>query len=365
MSEPRYGIWIPVYGNCGVMNHPLEPRDASYSRAKNLIRLAQRCGFTTTLIAQHIINPRNQELDQMETWTTAAALAEATDSIEIIAAVKPLLFHPAVLAKMALGIDAISQGRFAINLVSAWFRPEMEKPGINFLSHDERYRYSDEWIRVVKALWSGENVNFHGDYFHINDLKLNPPPIAKPHLRVYVGGESEPAQELAVKEAHTFFLNGRPIEVIRETIAQVRQKAHSRSQPLGFAMSAFVIARPTDSEAEAEYQNLRAMVLAQDDRTELLKGVDSEVVMFKNMAKYPGVGSNGGTAAGLVGSYETVAQRITEFTKVGIDTFMLQFQPFATEMERFATEIIPRVRALTEESEAIANAKIGAKNFRF
>jgi alkanesulfonate monooxygenase len=354
MSELRYGIWIPVYGNCGVMNHPLEPRDASYSRAKNLIRLAERCGFTTTLIAQHIINPRNQEFDQLETWTAAAALAEATTSIEIIAAVKPLLFHPAVLAKMALGIDAISSGRFAINLVSAWFRPEMEKPGINFLSHEERYRYSDEWIRVVKALWSGEKVNFHGDYFQINELKFSPPSIAKPHPRVYVGGESKPAQELAAKEAHTFFLNGRPIEVIRETIAQVTQITRSRSQPLGFAMSAFVIARATDEEAEKEYQNLRAMVLAQDDRSELLKGVDSEVVMFKNMAKYPGVGSNGGTAAGLVGSYETVAHRIAEFTKVGIGTFMLQFQPLATEMERFTTEIIPRVRTLTVESQVIA-----------
>jgi alkanesulfonate monooxygenase len=355
MTEPRYGIWIPVYGNCGVMNHPLEPQDASYLRAKNLIQLAQRCGFSTTLIAQHIINPRNQELDQLETWTAAAALAEATTSIEIIAAVKPLLFHPAVLAKMALGIDAISRGRFAINLVSAWFRPEMEKAGINFLKHDERYRYSDEWISVVKALWSGEEVNFQGNYFQIKDLRFSPSSIAKPHPRIYVGGESEPAQELAAKQAHTFFLNGRPIEVIRETIAQVHQKASSRSQPLGFAMSAFVIARPTDAEAETEYQNLRAMVLAQDDRSELLKGVDSEVVMFKNMAKYPGVGSNGGTAAGLVGSYDTVAHRIAEFTKVGIGMFMLQFQPFATEIERFAAEIIPRVRGLTVESAAIAS----------
>ncbi|QFS49965.1 LLM class flavin-dependent oxidoreductase [Nostoc sphaeroides] len=214
MSEPRYGIWIPVYGNCGVMNHPLEPRDASYSRAKNLIQLAERCGFTTTLIAQHIINPRNQELDQLETWTAAAALAEATNSIEIIAAVKPLLFHPAVLAKMALGIDAISGGRFSINLVSAWFKPEMEKPGINFLPHDERYRYSDEWIRVVKALWSGEKVNFYGEYFQINDLKLNPPPVAKPHPRVYVGGESEPAQELAALHiVALLFINSRTSKI--------------------------------------------------------------------------------------------------------------------------------------------------------
>lgn len=47
--------------------------------AKAPIQLAEQCGFTTTLIAEHIINPRNQELDQLETWT-AAALAEATNS---------------------------------------------------------------------------------------------------------------------------------------------------------------------------------------------------------------------------------------------------------------------------------------------
>lgn len=66
--------------------------------------------------------------------------------------------------------------------------------------------------------------------------------------------------------------------------------------------------------------------------------------MFKNMAKYPGIGSNGGTAAGLVGSYDTVATRIAEFVEIGIDTFMLQFQPFTTEMRCFAAEVMPRVR---------------------
>lgn len=72
MYKPRYGIWIPVYGNCGATNHPNEPRNASYERAKYLIELAEEYGFTTSLIAEHIINPRNQELDQLETWSTAA-----------------------------------------------------------------------------------------------------------------------------------------------------------------------------------------------------------------------------------------------------------------------------------------------------
>lgn len=345
MPEPRYGIWIPVYGNCGAMNHPLEPRDASYSRAKSLIHLAEECGFTTTLIAEHIINPRNAELDQLETWTTAAALAEATHSIEIIAAVKPLLFHPVVLAKMALGIDAISQGRLAINLVSAWFKPEMEKSGIAFLPHDERYRYSEEWLKVVKALWSGEKVNFQGNYFQTQDLNLLPRPVAQPHPRVYLGGESDPAKALAAEAADIFLLNGRPIQVVRETIAEVRKLPRLLPQPLRFGMSAFVIARPTDDEAQEEFQQLNALAV-QDDRSELLRGVEAEVVMFKNMAKYPGIGSNGGTAAGLVGSYDTVAVRIADFVSAGVDTFMLQFQPFKTEMKRFAAEVMPRVRSL-------------------
>jgi alkanesulfonate monooxygenase len=345
MSQPRYGIWIPVYGNCGALNHPQEPRDASYQRAKQLAQLAEACGFTTTLIAEHIINPRNQELDQLETWTTAAALAEATESIEIVAAVKPLLFHPVVLAKMALNIDAISGGRFAINLVSAWFQPELQKSGILFLPHDERYRYSQEWIEVVKALWSGEKISFQGNYFQITDLCLRPPPIAQPHPRIYLGGESDAAKNLAMQAADVFFLNGRPLEVVREIIADVKNRKRTLPKPLRFALSAFVIARPTDAEAQAEYEYLLELS-KQDDRTELLKGVEPEVVMFKNMAKYPGVGSNGGTAAGLVGSYDTVAARIADFVGVGIDTFMLQFQPFAPEMKRFSQEVIPRVRYL-------------------
>ena len=56
------------------------------------------------------------------------------------------------------------------------------------------------------------------------------------------------------------------------------------------------------------------------------------------------VGTNGGTAAGLVGSYETVASRIRAFHRAGIELFMLQFQPFEAEMRRFALEVLPRVR---------------------
>ncbi|MEH2096910.1 LLM class flavin-dependent oxidoreductase [Nostoc sp.] len=87
MLEPRYGIWVPVGGNFGPLDTPDEPIDASYERTRSLVLEAERLGYVTTLVAQHLANPRSLDLEQLETWTACAALAEATESIEIIAAI--------------------------------------------------------------------------------------------------------------------------------------------------------------------------------------------------------------------------------------------------------------------------------------
>ena len=114
--------------------------------------------------------------------------------------------------------------------------------------------------------------------------------------------------------------------------------------PAFFGLSAFVIARETDEEAQAVLRHLAA--LAEKDaawRAEKKANTDPDSVMAKTIAKFPRVGSNGGTGAGLVGGYDTVASRIEDFNRAGIETFMLQFQPFEAEMRRFAEQIMPRV----------------------
>lgn len=347
MLEPRYGIWAPVGGNFGPLDTPEEPIDASYKRTQRLVLQAEQLGFATTLVAQHMANPRSLELEQLETWTASAALAAVTSRIEIIAAIKPLLFHPAVLAKMALGIDEISGGRFAINLISAWFRPELERINIPFPPHDERYRYSAEWLHIVKSLWSGDRLNFEGDYFKIQDLQLRPRSIAQPHPPIYLGGASDSAQSLAAEQADVYFINGQPINDVAQVIQQVLRRSRFLAKPIRFGLAAFVIARPTDAEAQEELERLQ-LLQDQEEQWKLSveKGVDPDAVMFQMFAKNRAVGGNGGTAAGLVGSYETVASRIAAFVDIGIETFMLQFNPFEREMFRFAAEVMPRVKCL-------------------
>lgn len=346
MRPIRFGVWALVHGSRAALQDPEEPYDASWERNLALVQEAEQLGYDSTLVAQHTINPHHAPNDQLEAWTASAALAAATRRIEIIAAIKPTLYHPVVLAKMALQIEHISRGRFAINLVNAWNRPELEKAGINFAEHDERYEYGREWISVVAPLMRGDTVTFKGRYFDVTDYTLRPADPYRPRPPIYVGGESQPARALVADHGDTWFINGQPLDDVRALIDDVASRPR-HGAPLRFGLSAFVIARETEAEAQAALARLAA--LAQKDapiRAVQRANTDPASVMAQTMAKTPRVGSNGGTAAGLVGSYGQVAERIRRFHDAGIELFMLQFQPFEAEMRRFASEIMPRVRVL-------------------
>jgi alkanesulfonate monooxygenase len=353
----RFGIWALVHGPRAAHQDPEEPYDASWERNRDLVLAAEALGYDSTLIAQHTVNPHQEDLDQLEAWSAAAAIAALTSRIEIIAAIKPYLYHPVVLAKLALGIENISRGRFAINLVNAWNRPELEKAGIGFPEHDARYAYGREWITVVSRLMQSERLTYKGEHFDVCDYALRPSSLYRPRPLIYVGGESEPARDLVADHGDVWFINGQPLDDVAGLIASVAARPR-HGTPLRFGLSAFVIARETSEQAHAAHERLLQLAAKDAPMKAIQKqNTDPKVVMMQTMQKTPRVGSNGGTAAGLVGSYDEVAARIQSFHAAGIELFMLQFQPFEAEMERFAREVIPRVRQskpLSDQSPRLA-----------
>ena len=338
MTAPRFGVWAPVYGNHGARNHPQDAPDASYRRTRELLLRAEAAGFDSTLLAQHVIHPSDTEDDVLETWSTVSALAEATSRIELIGAVKPLLFNPLVFAKVAANIADISQGRLSVNLVTGWFLPELEGLGLDPLEHDDRYAYSREWLTTIVELWAGKHVAIGDRGGHpavIRPAPADPPPL-------YVGGESEPGRALAAEYADVFFINGRPLPETVDVIKDLRARPRSGAG-LRFGLSAFVIARETEEEAFAELDYLHALDDA-DTRPEISGGTDPKTQMYKVLSGTKRIGSNGGTLAGLVGSYDQVIERIHAFHDAGVELFMLQFQPIESELDRFADTIIPHFR---------------------
>ncbi|WP_040577255.1 LLM class flavin-dependent oxidoreductase [Methylopila sp. M107] len=352
MASIRFGVWAPVHGPRAAAHDPLEPYDASWAHNRATVLEAEALGYDATLIAQHTVNPHFAERDQLEAWTSAAALAALTSRIEVIAAIKPGLFHPVVLAKMALQIEEISGGRFAINLVNAWNQAEFAKAGLPFPDHDARYAYGREWLGLVEALTRGETVTRDGEHFSLDAYTLRPTSRHRARPRIYLGGESEPARALAAELADVWFINGQPIETVASLIGDVKARPRA-GEPLGFGLSAFVIARETEAEARAEHRRLIALA-EQDKPAKAIQkaNTDPKVVMFQTMARQSFVGTNGGTAAGLVGSYDQIAERIDAFGRAGVELFMLQFQPLRSELRRFAEEIFPRLGKIAAPAPA-------------
>lgn len=344
MTSPlRIGVWAPVHGPRAAWQDPAEPFDASWPHNRDTVLEAEALGYDATLVAQHTVNPHLADKDQIEAWTASAALAALTSRIEILAAIKPYLYHPVVLAKMALQIENISGGRFGFNLVNAWNRAEFEKAGIPFGEHDARYAYGREWISLVEPLLRGESVTHKGAHFDVTDYRLTPNSPVRARPRIYLGGESEPARALAADHADVYFINGQPLADVKAIIADLARRPRAGA-PLAYGLAAFVIARETEREAEEEYRRLLALA-AKDApaKQEQAARTDPNVVMIRSFAKSPRVGTNGGTAAGLVGSYDQVAERIHAFQAAGIELFMLQFQPLRAELRRFAAEVFPRL----------------------
>ena len=103
-------------------------------------------------------------------------------------------------AKQAAAIDHISNGRFALNIVTGWNRPEIEMFGTPMMEHDDRYECAVEWLQVIKQLWTRDDMfDFEGRFFHIKKGYLEPKPIQQPFPPVMNAGGSEKGQHFAAK----------------------------------------------------------------------------------------------------------------------------------------------------------------------
>jgi FMNH2-dependent dimethyl sulfone monooxygenase len=333
----RIGFWPQVYGNWLISDRP-ELCDASFAYTKKTVLLAERMGFDTLLLAEHFFNPMNPHLDQLDAWTTASALAALTSRIEIIAAVKAGLRAPGVIAKMASNISEISNGRFAINLVSAWWEDEYLKMGAPFADRADRYGRSEEYLAICRGLWNQDDYSFGGRHYTVQDATISPKPARD--IPVYFGGEAEEGRALAARMADVFLLNGRSPEEFGSVVDDMRRRAKEHQRTLRFGMAAFVICKESEEAAQAEFDRLDSLRHAaiKSDRPDIRK-------LNSKTGEVRRVGSNGGTEAGLIGTPEQIAARMRQFEALGCETFLLQFYPLLDEIGRFGREVMPLIRS--------------------
>src|ERR1019366_3461011 len=159
-------------------------------------------------------------------------------------------WHPAVAAKQIATIDQLTGGRVAVNIVSGWFKGEFNAIGEPWLEHDERYRRSEEFIRVLKGVWTQDDFTFSGDFYRFKNYTLKPKPAAKPRPEIFQGGSSRAARDMAARVSDWYFTNGNTHEGIKAQVDDIRAKAASSGHKVRVGVNAFIIARDTEEEAK-------------------------------------------------------------------------------------------------------------------
>jgi alkanesulfonate monooxygenase SsuD/methylene tetrahydromethanopterin reductase-like flavin-dependent oxidoreductase (luciferase family) len=126
-------------------------------------------------------------------------------------------------------IDHISNGRSILNIVTGWNKPEIDMFGVEMLPHGDRYDMAEEWLTIVKRLWTeDEEFDHEGKFYKIAKGYLQPKPIQAPYPAVMNAGGSERGRHFAAKYCDLVFTalgpRGRNLDVGEHRAGRDRER---------------------------------------------------------------------------------------------------------------------------------------------
>jgi FMNH2-dependent dimethyl sulfone monooxygenase len=331
---------MPVFGGW-LRNVEDENMAATWDYTRKLAQRSEQIGFDLSLIAELNLNDiKGVDAPSLDAWSTSAALAAVTQTLELMVAVRPTFHSPALFAKQAANIDHISGGRLALNVVSSWWEQEARMYGVDFERHDDRYGRTAEWLDVLNGVWSQKKYSHSGKYYQTQDTVLEPKPVRFPRPPIYAGGESEAAKNLIAQKCDAYVMHGDSPAHVAAKIADMSE----RREKLGLGRMQFGVAGyafTRDSEREVARELERITDVKQNAKgfanyQQWLQGTQLEQSM--SIQEYSV--SNRGLRSGLVGTPSQVQEQIGKFAEAGVDLLLLQFSPQLEEMERFSGSVI-------------------------
>ena len=334
----------------GIRGHRADGQDRApdVGYMGQIARSAEQLGFDAAL------TPTSSWCE--DAWVMTAALTQVTERFRFLVAFRPGLTSPTLAAQMAATFQRISGGRLLLNVVTGGDDSEQRRFG-DHLTKEERYARAGEFLAIVRALWSGEPVDFACEHYRIEDAQIVTDPVW-PDL--YFGGSSAAAIEVAAAQADVYLTWGEPPAAVADKIERVRERAAELDRELRFGIRLHIIARETGAEAWAEAARLlagldpaqieRAQAVQRNSQSEgqrrmtaLHNGRTDALEVAPNL--WAGVGLvRGGAGTALVGSHDEICDRIAEYHEIGIDEFVLSGYPHLEEAYRVGEGVMPELR---------------------
>jgi probable F420-dependent oxidoreductase len=333
----RFGLALPHYDFSAPGGGPV-----SYERVREYARSAERLGFDSVWISDHFFlslaryGGGTELHGSLEPLTTLAALAMETDRVRLGTLVLGAPFRPpAILAKMATGVDLLSSGRFDLGIGSGWYEEEFRAFGYPFGSAGERFEILEETLEVLKLLFSEGPVDHAGKRFRLAGAYNRPRPVQSPGPPLWLGAKGGPrALRLAARLADGWNTVWRwTVEDYAERVADARRICEGEGRDpdtLRRSVGLFTLVGEDRRDLEVRYQALQKWTPG--------GGLDGQ-----SLAEY--------SVGALVGTPEEVLDTVAQFDQQGVEEIIVSAGsiPFAvfdpTMLELLADTVISRAPA--------------------
>lgn len=315
-------------------------------------------GFDRILVAFHSTTP--------DSFSLAQYAASVTERIHLMIAHRPGFVAPTVASRQLATLDHLTGGRTGVHIITGGNDAELAQDG-DFLTKDERYARTSEYLDIVKASWtSATPFDYAGEHYRVAKAFAAVKPVQQPHLPVYFGGSSDAAIAVAGKHADIYALWGETLPQVAETIRRVREAAsvHGRERQLRFSLSFRPILADTEEgawrRAEAILAKTKALRAARglgpaaqpanEGSRRLLaaaaQGARLEKRLYTAIAAETGAQGN---STALVGTPDQVADALLDYYDLGVTTFLIRgFDPLEDTVQ-YGRELLPAFRRLLAE----------------
>jgi pyrimidine oxygenase len=342
------GVFTPIGNNGWLISENAPQYLPTFELNKQIVQKAEHYGFdfALSMIKLRGFGGKTEFWEHnMESFTLMAGLAAVTSRIQLFATVATLTIPPAITARMAATIDSISNGRFGVNLVTGWQKPEYEQmglwPGDEFFG--TRYQYLGEYAQVLRDLWSTGRSDFKGEHFTMQDCRVSPRPQAD--MKLICAGQSEAGMAFSAQYADYNFCFGKGVNTPTAfaPTAQALIEANTKTgRHVTSCVLFMIIAADSDEAARARWEHIKAgadqeAIAWLGEKGSVDKGASSNLRQMADPTS--AVNINMGT---LVGSWASVARMLDEVASVpGTQGVMLTFDDFVQGIEDFGRKIQP------------------------
>lgn len=345
----KLGLFAP---NCsgGLTMLKTELWDGSWENGVAACRLADEAGleFILPLGRWHGMRgyPHEDETQgrSFETVTWASGILASTREICVFGTLHVTFINPVFAAKMMVTADHVGRGRFAFNIVTGSAREDFAQFGIPYPETETRYAYTDEWITILKRIWSETAPFDHaGTYFNFKGVLGKPKPYGGTLPMLVSAANSAAGRRFAAKQADCLFLMINEIDTLAEEIGVFRALKGEEAPVLA---SGHMVARATRAEAVDYYdyvvRELGDWELVDDLTERRTRGRDTPMLRMKRLKERTISGT--GTYP-VVGSYDDAAAEFARMEEAGLGGMAVGLFDYLAEFHTLQ-EVAERLKRL-------------------